>query len=72
MNLPWSRSITVSTSGFHPDNAGSTPAEITRKTRKTRRALFVFLILAGVESVGFAPSTKCEVPPPAEIAKMKK
>ena len=24
-----SRSITVSTSGFHPDNAGSTPAEIT-------------------------------------------
>ena len=27
--LIWSRSITVSTSGFHPDNAGSTPAEIT-------------------------------------------
>lgn len=24
-----SLSITVSTSGFHPDNAGSTPAEIT-------------------------------------------
>ncbi len=27
--VPWSRSIAVSTSGFHPDNAGSTPAEIT-------------------------------------------
>ena len=25
----WSLSITVSTTGFHPVNAGSTPAEIT-------------------------------------------
>ncbi len=27
--LVWSLSITVSTTGFHPVNAGSTPAEIT-------------------------------------------
>ena len=32
ITIPWSRSITVSTSGFHPDNAGSTPAESTIKT----------------------------------------
>ena len=36
-----SRSIAVSTSGFHPDNAGSTPAEIT-KEKEARQSLFLF------------------------------
>lgn len=30
LQFVWSLSITVSTTGFHPVNAGSTPAEITR------------------------------------------
>ena len=38
-----SRSITVSTSGFHPDNAGSTPAEITKYKKKPFRAYFYIL-----------------------------
>ena len=33
-----SLSITVSTSGFHPDNAGSTPAEITTPVSGTNVA----------------------------------
>lgn len=32
----WSLSITVSTTGFHPVNAGSTPAEITKKIPELR------------------------------------
>ena len=41
-----SRSIAVSTSGFHPDNAGSTPAEITKDTSK-KTACCLFLVSAG-------------------------
>ena len=40
----WSLSITVSTTGFHPVNAGSTPAEITtlksEPEDRARRGLF--------------------------------
>ena len=45
MSLPWSRSITVSTSGFHPDNAGSTPAEITRHIKIAHLGIFFVLAL---------------------------
>ena len=37
--ITWSLSITVSTTGFHPVNAGSTPAEITILERQFRNKL---------------------------------
>ena len=40
----WSRSITVSTSGFHPDNASSTLAEITIPESEPEIGSFLVLI----------------------------
>ena len=42
--LMWSRSIAVSTSGFHPDNAGSTPAEITISQSEPESGSFLLSI----------------------------
>lgn len=45
----WSLSITVSTTGFHPVNAGSTPAEIT-KHEKDPMGRFLCLIIFSREA----------------------
>ena len=45
--IKWSRSITVSTSGFHPDNAGSTPAEITKNKKRSLQGLFFYSLILG-------------------------
>ena len=39
-----SLSITVSTSGFHPDNAGSTPAEVTIPELEPEEGSFLLFI----------------------------
>ena len=47
----WSLSITVSTTGFHPVNAGSTPAEITtpKSEDRARKGLF-FVVISNKKS----------------------